>query len=91
MRFSEYENIEIFNNTQSFSINKCVSQILSPSSAVQRKFCFWESSLAVKGIVGPYPFLTIFFYTPRIVVVQLYSPFIKAHILSSRDNATRSF
>jgi hypothetical protein len=23
MEFSEYENIEIFNNTQSFGINKC--------------------------------------------------------------------
>jgi len=28
MEFSEYENIEIFNNTQSFSINKCNNQIL---------------------------------------------------------------
>jgi hypothetical protein len=29
MEFSEYENIEIFNNTQSFSINKCEDQIIS--------------------------------------------------------------
>jgi hypothetical protein len=29
MGFSEYENIEIFNKTQSFNINKCENQILS--------------------------------------------------------------
>jgi hypothetical protein len=29
MEFSEYENIEIFNNTQRFAINKCKNQILS--------------------------------------------------------------
>jgi len=29
MEISEYENIEIFNKTQSFSINKCENQILS--------------------------------------------------------------
>jgi len=28
MNFSEYENIEIFNNTQRFGINKCENQIL---------------------------------------------------------------
>jgi len=28
MEFSEYENIEIFNKTQRFSINKCENQIL---------------------------------------------------------------
>jgi hypothetical protein len=31
MEISEYENIEIFNKTQSFDINKCESQILRPS------------------------------------------------------------
>jgi len=31
MEFSEYENIEIFNNTQSFDINKCENQILGES------------------------------------------------------------
>jgi hypothetical protein len=31
MEISEYENIEIFNKTQSFGINKCESQILRPS------------------------------------------------------------
>jgi hypothetical protein len=29
MGISEYENIEIFNKTQGFSINKCENQILS--------------------------------------------------------------
>jgi len=29
MEISEYENIEIFNKTQSFSINKCENEILS--------------------------------------------------------------
>jgi hypothetical protein len=28
MEISEYENIEIFNKTQSFSINKCENEIL---------------------------------------------------------------
>jgi hypothetical protein len=28
MEISEYENIEIFNNTQGFDINKCENQIL---------------------------------------------------------------
>jgi hypothetical protein len=28
MGISEYENIEIFNNTQSFDINKCENQII---------------------------------------------------------------
>jgi hypothetical protein len=31
MEISEYENIEIFNKTQSFGINKYESQILRPS------------------------------------------------------------
>jgi len=31
MEISEYENIEIFNKTQRFDINKCESQILRPS------------------------------------------------------------
>jgi hypothetical protein len=29
MEISEYENIEIFNKTQRFTINKCENQILS--------------------------------------------------------------
>jgi hypothetical protein len=29
MGISEYENIEIFNKTQSFDINKCENQIIS--------------------------------------------------------------
>jgi hypothetical protein len=28
MEFSEYENIEIFNKTQSFGINKCENQTI---------------------------------------------------------------
>ncbi len=32
MEFSEYENIEIFNKTQSFDINKCENQILREST-----------------------------------------------------------
>jgi len=30
MDFSEYENIEIFNKTQSFDINKCENQTIRP-------------------------------------------------------------
>jgi hypothetical protein len=37
MRISEYENIEIFNKTQSFSINKCENQILSISESIRKK------------------------------------------------------
>jgi hypothetical protein len=37
MRISEYENIEIFNKTQSFSINKCENQILSISISIRKK------------------------------------------------------
>jgi len=29
MDFSDYENIEIFNNTQRFNINKCENQLIS--------------------------------------------------------------
>ena len=37
MEFSEYENIEIFNKTQSFSINKCENQTLRQFKAVEMK------------------------------------------------------
>jgi hypothetical protein len=33
MEFSEYENIEIFNNTQSFVINKCENQTIRETEA----------------------------------------------------------
>jgi hypothetical protein len=33
MEFSEYENIEIFNNTQGFNINKCENQSITPPGA----------------------------------------------------------
>jgi len=33
MVFSEYENIEIFNNTQSFVINKCENQTIRETGA----------------------------------------------------------
>jgi len=33
MEFSEYENIEIFNNTQRFGINKCENKILRQCEA----------------------------------------------------------
>jgi hypothetical protein len=33
MEFSEYENIEIFNKTQSFGINKCKNQALRQCEA----------------------------------------------------------
>jgi hypothetical protein len=36
MGFSEYENIEIFNKTQSFDINKCENQILRQPDSVRR-------------------------------------------------------
>jgi hypothetical protein len=34
MEFSEYENIEIFNNTQRFSINKCENQPITLQAAI---------------------------------------------------------
>jgi len=34
MEFSEYENIEIFNKTQRFGINKCENQILREYDAL---------------------------------------------------------
>jgi hypothetical protein len=37
MEFSEYENIEIFNNTQSFDINKCENQILRRSERIRKR------------------------------------------------------
>jgi hypothetical protein len=37
MGFSEYENIEIFNNTQSFDINKCENQIIRESDEHVKK------------------------------------------------------
>jgi len=37
MEISEYENIEIFNNTQGFDINKCENQILRQPLRVRRK------------------------------------------------------
>jgi hypothetical protein len=37
MGISEYENIEIFNNTQSFDINKCENQIISQSVSNGKK------------------------------------------------------
>jgi hypothetical protein len=37
MGFSEYENIEIFNKTQSFDINKCENQILRLSESISGK------------------------------------------------------
>jgi len=38
MEFSEYENIEIFNKTQSFDINKCENQILRQSKHGCKKY-----------------------------------------------------
>jgi hypothetical protein len=35
MGISEYENIEIFNKTQSFDINKCENQILRQPGGVR--------------------------------------------------------
>ena len=37
MEISEYENIEIFNKTQSFDINKCENQILRISESTRKK------------------------------------------------------
>jgi hypothetical protein len=37
MEFSEYENIEIFINTQSFSINKCNNQLLEQVMQIVEK------------------------------------------------------
>jgi hypothetical protein len=37
MEISEYENIEIFNNTQSFDINKCVNQIIRQDAGAGMK------------------------------------------------------
>ena len=37
MQISEYENIEIFNNTQSFDINKCENQIIRQRSSARTK------------------------------------------------------
>jgi len=37
MGISEYENIEIFNNTQSFRINKCENQIIRETRGVYKK------------------------------------------------------
>jgi len=34
MEISEYENIEIFNKTQSFDVNKCENQILRQPTQV---------------------------------------------------------
>ena len=34
MEFSEYENIEIFNKTQRFSINKCEKQLLGAQETI---------------------------------------------------------
>jgi hypothetical protein len=36
MVISEYENIEIFNKTQSFTINKCENQIISISETLRK-------------------------------------------------------
>jgi len=36
MEFSEYENIEIFNKTQRFGINKCENQILTESDTLPK-------------------------------------------------------
>jgi hypothetical protein len=38
MEISEYENIEIFNNTQSFDINKCENQIIRQPASPRMKF-----------------------------------------------------
>jgi hypothetical protein len=45
MEFSEYENIEIFNNTQRFTINKCENQILRSYEAVNSKNKSFRNSL----------------------------------------------
>jgi len=37
MEFSEYENIEIFNNTQGFDINKYENQLLRPCEEIRRR------------------------------------------------------
>jgi hypothetical protein len=37
MGISEYENIEIFNKTQSFDINKCENQIIRHPVSIRRK------------------------------------------------------
>jgi hypothetical protein len=37
MEFSEYENIEIFNKTQSFINNKCENQLLRHNEQLFRK------------------------------------------------------
>ena len=37
MGISEYENIEIFNKTQSFDINKCENQILRQLNSIRSK------------------------------------------------------
>jgi len=37
MGISEYENIEIFNKTQSFDINKCENQILRQPLLIEWK------------------------------------------------------
>ena len=37
MIFSEYENIEIFNNTQGFDINKCENQTIAQQEAARGK------------------------------------------------------
>jgi hypothetical protein len=34
MKFSEYENIEIFNNTQRISINKCENQTIRADETI---------------------------------------------------------
>jgi hypothetical protein len=44
MGISEYENIEIFNKTQSFGINKCENQILSKSKRIRMKIMRFANS-----------------------------------------------
>jgi hypothetical protein len=38
MVFSEYENIEIFSNTQNFDINKCENQTLRLIGAIKKYY-----------------------------------------------------
>jgi len=49
MEFSEYENIEIFNKTQSFSINKCENQTLRQYEHDEHK--------TKQGLKGNFPLL----------------------------------
>lgn len=49
MGISDYENIEIFNKTQSFDINKCENQIIRESACANEKIKFKSSILKEKA------------------------------------------